>query len=78
MSISLPRDAGDRANRIAQRLHGPYCTDCERRRTRNPSRICFDCLGDRRCRSCRGTGVDRNHGCWPCQGTGILGDPSDR
>jgi hypothetical protein len=59
---------------VAAAFYGPWCIECQRRRTRNPSRICFDCLGERRCPKCRGTGITRQiEGCGVCSGTGMVG-----
>lgn len=64
---------------------GPYCKTCGLVRTKNPSKTCAKCLGQRVCRTCSGRGeithmVKRSRvieACLGCSGTGIVRRPRD-
>lgn len=64
---------------VTEALEGPWCIECKRRRTKNPTKVCFDCLGEKRCPTCRGTAVnprrfEQGHtldGCPSCDGDGL-------
>lgn len=56
---------------IITAIEGPHCKMCKKVRTRNPSKTCSRCLGERCCFWCRGTGiVNQIEGCGACGGTG--------
>lgn len=63
---------------IETAIYGPWCKECGKVRTRNPSKTCGTCLGPRRCSKCRGSGEITSPrrfptGCGQCSGTGKIG-----
>lgn len=68
---------GNRAfEKMLDAIQGPYCKECSKHRTRNPSKVCAPCLGPDCCFTCKGQGqyyhpdIGVPMGCEWCSGTG--------